>query len=116
MISFEFVRKKGVLSGFTVSGHSGYAEQGADIVCAAVSSAVRLCCNGVTETARIPARVTAREENAEISLSLPKGLRGEQLQTAGLLLESLLLEAGLLAEEYPDFVKVTISEDVPRGN
>ena len=30
------------LTGFEVKGHSGYAEAGADIVCAAVTSAVRL--------------------------------------------------------------------------
>jgi len=31
-----------LISGFTVSGHAGYAECGRDIVCAAVSSAVQL--------------------------------------------------------------------------
>lgn len=30
------------LDGFVVEGHSGYAEEGADIVCAAVSAAVGL--------------------------------------------------------------------------
>ena len=35
------------LTGFEVSGHSGYAEAGADIVCAAVTSAVRFIeCDG----------------------------------------------------------------------
>ena len=29
-------------NGFSVSGHSGYGEEGGDIVCAAVSSAVSL--------------------------------------------------------------------------
>ena len=28
--------------GFTVKGHSGYAEAGSDVLCAAVTSAVRL--------------------------------------------------------------------------
>ena len=28
--------------GFTVQGHSGYADEGSDIICAAVTSAVRL--------------------------------------------------------------------------
>ena len=27
--------------GFTVQGHSGYADEGSDIICAAVTSAVR---------------------------------------------------------------------------
>ena len=30
------------ITGFTVQGHSGYASEGEDIVCAAVTSAVRL--------------------------------------------------------------------------
>ncbi|MFR7477837.1 MAG: ribosomal-processing cysteine protease Prp, partial [Acutalibacteraceae bacterium] len=38
--SFEKSRATGFFTGFTVKGHAGYSEEGSDIVCAAVSSAV----------------------------------------------------------------------------
>ena len=41
MTRVEFFDQDGRITGFTVSGHSGYAEAGADIVCAAVSTAVQ---------------------------------------------------------------------------
>ena len=42
MTKIEFFNHDGRINGFAVSGHSGYAEEGSDIVCAAVSSAVKL--------------------------------------------------------------------------
>ena len=41
MTKVEIFNHDGRINGFSVSGHSGYAEEGSDIVCAAVSSAVR---------------------------------------------------------------------------
>ena len=40
MIRADFYDQEGRITGFSVSGHSGYAEAGADVVCAAVSAAV----------------------------------------------------------------------------
>ena len=40
MTRVEFTTEDDRITGFTVSGHSGYAEAGSDIVCAAVSAAV----------------------------------------------------------------------------
>ena len=45
MIRAEFYESDGLMSGFTFSGHAGYAESGSDVVCAAVSSAVQLTAN-----------------------------------------------------------------------
>ncbi len=41
MTRVEFFDQDGRISGFCCSGHSGYAEAGSDIVCAAVSTAVK---------------------------------------------------------------------------
>ena len=37
MITVSVYRTKSIIDGFTVEGHSDYAEAGIDIVCAAVS-------------------------------------------------------------------------------
>ena len=42
MTRVEFTTEDDRITGFTVSGHSGYAEAGSDIVCAAVSAAVAM--------------------------------------------------------------------------
>ena len=49
MIKAEFHTASGMINGFVVSGHSGYSGSGSDIVCAAVSSAVLMAANTLTD-------------------------------------------------------------------
>ena len=42
MINALFKTRSGEFSGFDISGHSGYAESGSDIICAAFSTMVNL--------------------------------------------------------------------------
>lgn len=48
MIKAVFAVKGEKFIGFTVKGHSGYAESGNDIICAGVSSALMLTVNTIT--------------------------------------------------------------------
>ena len=59
------------ITGFEAKGHSGYAEAGEDIVCAAVTSAVRLVETTVNDVLGLAASVKIREQDASISLRLP---------------------------------------------
>ena len=42
MTKIEFFTEDERITGFSVSGHSGYAEAGSDIVCAAISAVVSM--------------------------------------------------------------------------
>ena len=57
--------------GFDVQGHSGYADAGADIVCAAITSAVRLVETTVNDVLGLAASIKVLESDAAISLRLP---------------------------------------------
>ena len=83
------------ITGFEARGHSGYAEAGADIVCAAVTSAIRLVEATVNDVLGLAASVKVREQDASISLHLPGGLSPtaeSTCQSAGRL-DGLLLRA-----------------------
>ena len=56
---------------FEVQGHSGYAPEGRDIVCAAVTSAVRLAECAVNDVLGLEAAVKVRQKDAYLSLKLP---------------------------------------------
>ena len=58
--------------GFDVQGHSGWGESGEDIVCAAITSAVRLVEATVNDVMGLCAAVKVREADASISLSAPR--------------------------------------------
>ncbi|SDN40527.1 ribosomal-processing cysteine protease Prp [Acetanaerobacterium elongatum] len=105
MIRAGFVKANGRFKSFVVSGHAGYAESGSDIVCAAVSSAVQLTANAVTEVAGIKAKVQVNEDN--IALTLPNGCESD---AAELLIAALYLHLSLLAEDYNDAIQVLTEE------
>jgi len=92
------------LTGFTVSGHSGYAEAGADIVCAAVTSAVRLAECAVNDVLGLAAAVKVRD--GAVSLKLPGGLGERNEETCQTLLAALMLYFSQLQEEYPENILV----------
>ena len=62
------------ITGFTVQGHSGFAPEGEDIVCAAITSAVRLVECAVNDVLGLEASVKVRQKDASIQLKLPGGL------------------------------------------
>lgn len=94
------------ICGFTVSGHSGYADAGADIVCAGITSAVSLVECAVTDILSLNAKVRVREENAEVYLQLPDTLSERQEATCQTLMAAFLLHMTSLAEEYPENILV----------
>ena len=94
------------ITGFDCRGHSGYAEAGADIVCAAVTSAVRLTECAVNDVLGLEASVKVKPEKALISLRLPGGLSQQNESTCQTLLTGLMLYLTQLTEEYPDHIIV----------
>ena len=91
---------------FEVQGHSGYAPEGEDIVCAAVTSAVRLAECAVNDVLGLEAAVKVKEKDASISLKLPGGLGQTNESTCQTLLTALMVYCVQLAEEYPENITV----------
>jgi len=94
------------LVGFEVKGHSGYAPEGKDVVCAAVTSAVRLCECAVNDVLGLEAPVKVREKDASVTLKLPGGLGQTNESTCQTLLAALMVYFVQLAEEYPENISV----------
>ena len=93
--------------GFEVSGHSGYAESGRDIVCASVSSAVNLVACTLNEVMGLAASVHTDEKKAKLSFRLPGGLSAVAEDTAQSLLTGLMLYFAELQELYPQHLSVS---------
>ena len=94
------------ITGFDSKGHSGYAEAGSDIVCAAVTSAIRLVEATVNDVLGLAASVKVREQDASISLRLPGGLDPTAESTCQSLLTGLMVYFAQLHDEYPDNIEV----------
>ena len=101
-----FARREGRIYGFVVTGHAGYGEEGEDIVCAAVTSAVRLVEATVNDVMGLCAAVKVNERDASISLRLPGGLAQTAESTCQNLLTGLMVYLAQLHDEYPDHIEV----------
>ncbi len=111
MTTITFHSAQGRLDGFVVEGHSGYAEAGADIVCAAVSAAVGLVECTFNEVLGLGASVKIREKDARIALKLPGGLGEVNEHTCQDLLAGLMVYLQDLSEEYPENLIVQLDDD-----
>ena len=106
MTTVTFRMESDRITGFDSKGHSGYAEAGADIVCAAVTSAIRLAEATINDVLGLAASVKIREKDASISLRLPGGLAPSAESTCQALLAGLMVYFAELHEEYPDNIEV----------
>ncbi len=104
MTRCEFFTEDDRITGFSVSGHSGYAEAGSDIVCAAISTAVTMAEATINDVCGAKAKVRVKEEDARITLTLPTSCDEEE--TVQAVLSGLMLTLISLREDYPDYIEV----------
>ena len=100
MIRAAFESQNGTIFRCSISGHAEFADAGQDIVCAAVSSAVQLSANLITETFQEQADVSAENNLIRINLKHPETGNGS------LVLDALLLHLQYLSEDYPQTIRI----------
>ena len=104
MTKCEFFMEEDRILGFSISGHSGYAESGSDIVCAAISAVVTMAEATINDVCGAKAKVRVKEEDARISLTLPASCDEEESVQA--VLAGMMLYLCSLRDEYPDYIEV----------
>ena len=104
MTRCEFFTENERITGFTVYGHSGYAEAGSDIICAAVSAIVTMAEATINDVCGAKAKVRVKEADARITLTLPTSCDEEESVQA--VLAGMMLTLISLAEQHPDYIEV----------
>ena len=104
MTRVEFFNQNGRINGFCCAGHSGYAEEGSDIVCAAVSTAVKFAEHIINDVLGEHAKTRVNEDEARITLTLPATCESEEAVQA--VLSGMMLTLCSLRDDYPDYIEV----------
>ena len=104
MTRCEFFTEGDRITGFSVSGHSGYSEAGTDIVCAAISAVVTMAEATINEVCGAKAKVRVKDEDARITLTLPATCEEEEAVQA--VLAGMMLYLINLRDEYSDYIEV----------
>ena len=104
MIKVSFAQSGGVLTGFTLKGHSGAGSVGNDIICAAVSSAAYMAVNTITEVLELNPEIQVDDGFMAIKLSSADSLKAQDI------LCGFRIHLTALAEQYKENIKVKFSE------
>ena len=104
MTKCEFFMEEDRITGFSISGHSGYAEAGQDIVCAAISAVVTMAEATINDICGAKAKVRVKDADARITLTLPTSCDEEESVQA--VLAGMMLTLVSLAEQHPDYIEV----------
>ena len=104
MTKCEFFTEEDRITGFSISGHSGYAEAGKDIVCAAISAIVTVAEATINDVCGAKAKVRVKEEDARVTLTLPASCDEEESVQA--VLAGMMLTLLSMREDYPDYIEV----------
>ena len=105
MTRCEFFRDGERITGFSIAGHSGYAEAGSDIICAAISAATSMAETTINDVCGGKAKVRVREqENARITLTLPASCDEEESVQA--VLAGMMITLCSMRDDYPDYIEV----------
>lgn len=83
----------------TVSGHAGYAEQGKDIVCAGVTALVQTLMKSFDDLTEDKIEADVQQGEAYIKY-------GDLSEAGKLLVDSFFLGICLIADEFPQYVKI----------
>ena len=103
-------RSDGALLGYRANGHSGYAESGADIVCAAISALTQTTLNGLKNVLKAPVMFDQDDDGAFIEAILTPEASEDQIRQAQLLVVTLLEGLQAIQREYPRNLRIIFKE------
>ena len=118
MTTITFYKADGIFYGFEEHGHTGFAESGEDILCAALSSMTMLIINAIEVSYASTVDYTIDEKTSDIRLiakaALPEFEEDERKRYAvSGLIQAYFFQLMDLTEEYYDYLDVKEVERKP---
>lgn len=108
MTKITIFKKDDIIWSYQVKGHSGFAEEGKDIVCSAVSTATQMTLVGLKEVLKL--KVESIIEDGFLQVRLLDG--DENNKDAQILLNTMFLTLQDIAKSYAKNVKMEVRKDV----
>ncbi|MBO4308199.1 MAG: ribosomal-processing cysteine protease Prp [Clostridia bacterium] len=117
MTKIVFFRSDGIFYGFREEGHTGYADAGEDILCAALSSMTMFLVNTIEVAYASQVEYDINENNTEIRVRCKSALPEyetddyKRYAVSGIIM-GYYCQLGDMLEEYGDYLDVSV-EDRP---
>ena len=106
MTNVKVVKKNGKIHSLTCQGHTGYGEEGEDIVCSALSSIVQTALLGLLRVAGINVHYEIQDQCGYLHFSLPDEMSEMEMHDADVILTTMWLGIMDLHEGFSDFIEL----------
>lgn len=108
MTKVEIFRKNGNIIGYKASGHSGYSEQGSDIICSAISTSLQMTLIGIQEVLKLKVDFKINDDFLDVDL---KNISQDKLTQTNILTEAMAIFLKELTKQYPKYIRLVEKED-----
>lgn len=108
MINITIYKNHETIDGFMIEGHSGYDEEGKDIVCASVSILSYTALNSINLIAGVSSENIYYEIDEETGLLKIKTLVNNDV--TNVIYNSFIVGIKLLLEDYSDYITLKFEE------
>ena len=108
MTKVEIFRKNGNIIGYKASGHSGYSEQGSDIICSAISTSLQMTLIGIQEVLKLKVDFKINDGFLDVDL---KNISQDKLTQTNRLTEAMAIFLKELTKQYPKYIRLVEKED-----
>ena len=107
MTKVEIFRKNGNIIGYKASGHSGYSEQGSDIICSAISTSLQMTLIGIQEVLKLKVDFKINDGFLDVDL---KNISQDKLTQTNILTEAMAIFLKELTKQYPKYIRLVEKE------
>ena len=108
MTKVEIFRTNGSIVGYKASGHSGYSEQGSDIICSAISTSLQMTLIGIQEVLKLKVDFKINDGFLDVDL---KNISQDKLTQTNILTEAMAIFLKELTKQYPKYIRLVEKED-----
>ena len=108
MTKVEIFRKNGNIIGYKASGHSGYSEQGSDIICSAISTSLQMTLIGIQEVLKLKVDFKINDGFLDVDL---KNISQDKLTQTNILTEAMAIFLKELTKQYTKYIRLVEKED-----
>ena len=108
MIKVEIFRKNGSIIGYKANGHSGYLEQGSDIICSAISTSLQMTLAGIQEVLKLEPKFKMNDGFLDVDL---RNISQNKFTEINILTETMALFLKELTKQYPKYIRLVEKEE-----
>ena len=102
MTKIVIFKKNGMISEYQIKGHSGYAQEGTDIVCSGISAASQMALVGLVEVLKLNVQSDIKDGYMHITIN------DFQNDKAQAILSAMELTLQDIAKNYARYVKMEV--------